>query len=110
MYGLGLLALFGLAVYAVAVVADRYVSLARELLAGVYVLLGIGAAWLANFDLFKAWAMPARQPWIGVTITGAAIGALALAARAAGAFVSGLERKFRDEAEVIEQTELRRVA
>jgi len=110
MYALGLLVLIGLGVYVVALVGDRYVSLAREFVAVAYGLLGVAAAWLANFDLFKAWAMPAREPWIGVTLTGLAVGALAMAWRAIGAFVAGLERKFRDEAEVIEKTELRRVA
>jgi hypothetical protein len=110
MYALGLMTLIGLGVYAVAVLVDRYVAVAREFVAGLYGLLGVGAAWLANFDLFKAWAMPAREPWIGVTLTGLAIAGLAMAWRAIGTFVAGLERKFRDEAEVLEQTELRRVA
>jgi hypothetical protein len=36
-------------------VAYRYLSVARELWELLIVLLGIGAAWLADFDLFTVW-------------------------------------------------------
>ncbi len=47
-------ALLGLAVLAVAKIADRYLSLAAEAWAFIMLGLGVGAAWLVNFNLFAA--------------------------------------------------------
>lgn len=52
MYGFGMVALLGLATFGVAAVAYRYLSVAREFWALLILLLGLGVAWLANFDLY----------------------------------------------------------
>jgi hypothetical protein len=54
----------------VAAVAYRYLSMAREFWALLIVLLGIGAAWLANFDLFGVWGLAVRDHGIAVTVDG----------------------------------------
>lgn len=111
MYAFGMIVLLGIAVLAVAKVADRYLSLAAEVRAFVLVALGVGAAWLINLNLFSLWAIPVRDSAIAVTITGIAIAGAAFFWHAVLGFFSGLSRKYTDEAETIEKTEhLRRVA
>ncbi|MGE5292970.1 MAG: hypothetical protein ACM3ML_38470 [Micromonosporaceae bacterium] len=111
MYAFAVMILAGLAVLAVASIGSRFVAIAGEIRALVLVLLGVGAAWLVNVDLFKAWAFPTRASWIGVTLTGLMIAGAAYFWYAILSFFGGLSRKFTDEAETIEKTEhLRRVA
>lgn len=111
MYALGIIALLGLAVLAVAKVADRYLSLAAEVWAFVLVALGVGAAWLINLNLFAVWTLPVRNTEIAVTLTGIIIAGAAYFWRALLGFFSGLTRKVSDEATTLEKTEhLRRAA
>jgi hypothetical protein len=105
------MALMGLAVLAVAKVADRYLSLAAEIWAFIMLGLGVGAAWLVDFNLFATWALPVRNAAIGVTLTGLAIGGVAYFWREILDFFGGLYRKYADEAASMEKSEhLRRVA
>lgn len=111
MYGFGMIALLGLAVFAVGAVAYRYLAMAREFWAVLLVLLGIGAAWLANFDLFGLWGLAVRDHAIAVTLTGFAIGGVAYFWKVILEFFAGISRKFTDEARTLEQSQnLRRVA
>jgi hypothetical protein len=111
MYAFGIVALLGLAVLAVSRIASRYVSLAAEVWAFVLVGLGVGAAWLINFNLFSMWGIATRDSAIGVTLTGLIIAGAAYFWHKILAFFGGLSRKFTDEAETLEKTEhLRRVA
>jgi len=111
MYAFGMIALLGLAVLAVAAIGYRYLSGAREFWAIVLVLLGIGAAWLANFDLFGVWGLAVRDHAIAVTLTGFAIGGVAYFWRVILQFFAGISRKFTDEARTLERDKnLRRVA
>jgi hypothetical protein len=81
---------------------------ARPFLAGVF---GVGLAWLANFNMWTGWSIAQlRYDWVGVTITGIAVGGVALLTHALVAFFAGLNRKFDDQAEQIERSDLRRVA
>jgi hypothetical protein len=48
--------------------------MAREFWAMLIVLLGIGTAWLANFDLFGVWGLAVRDHAIAVTLNGFMIG------------------------------------
>ncbi|MFP3986495.1 hypothetical protein U9R90_03140 [Streptomyces sp. E11-3] len=75
------------------------------------VALGMGAAWLANFDLFGAWNLAVRNDTIGTTITGFLIAGGAYFWHEVLHFFAGVSRKFTDEAAVLEKEQhLRRVA
>lgn len=111
MYGFGMIALLGLAILAVGAAGYRYLALAREFWALLLVLLGIGAAWLANFDLFGVWGLAVRNHGIAVTLTGFAIAGAGYFWRVVLEFFAGLSRKFTDQARSMEKAEnLRRVA
>jgi hypothetical protein len=53
--------LLGLGAFALAMVVDRDLSIATELWAVVLVGLGIGAAWLADFDVWQLWGGRSRS-------------------------------------------------
>jgi hypothetical protein len=111
MYTFAVMALLGLGVLAVAMVADRYLSLAAEVWAVILVGLGVGVAWLVNFNLFAHFGIASRNSAIGITITGVIIAGAAYFWREILGFFRGLSRKYTDEAETMEKTEhLRRVA
>ena len=111
MYVFGIAVLLGLGAFALAMVADRYLSAAHEYWAVAVVASGIGLAWLADFDMWRLWGIAEREPWIGVTLTGLMIGGLALGFRGVAHFVSAFTRKVADEAETLEKEKnLRRVA
>lgn len=105
MYAFGVMALLGLAVFAVASIANRYLSLAAEVWAFVLVGLGVGTAWLVNLNLFSLWAIPVRNNAIGVTLTGIALAGAAYFWREILGFFSGLSRKFTDEAVTMEKSQ-----
>ncbi len=72
---------------------------------------GVALAWLANVNMWTGWhIVHLRYDWVGVTLTGLALGGTALLAYALFGFFAGLHRKLDDQAEQIEKTELRRVA
>lgn len=74
---------------------------------------GVALAWLANLSMWSGWAIGnLRYDWVGVTITGLALGGSALLLHAVLGFFAGLHRKFDDQAEQLErsETELRRIA
>ena len=111
MYVFAIAVLLGLSAFSVAMFADRYISIAQELWALVLAGLGVGLAWLADFDLWRLWGVAEREHWIGVTLTGLMIGGFGLASRGAAHLVSMFTRKVGDEAETLEKDRnLRRVA
>jgi hypothetical protein len=111
MYAFGMVALLGLAILAVGAVGYRYLTLAREFWAVLLVLLGIGAAWLADFDLFGVWGLAVRDHGIAVTLTGFAVAGAGYFCRVILEFFAGLSRKYTDQARSMEKSEnLRRVA
>jgi hypothetical protein len=110
MYVFAIAVLLGLGVFALAMIADRVLSMAPELWATVLVGLGVGAAWLADFDVWQLWGIAVREDWIGVTLTGLMIGGIGLVCRGVGRLLSAVSRKVSDEAETLEATSLRRVA
>lgn len=105
MYGFGMVVLLGLAVIGVGAVAYRYLAVAREFWALVIVLLGIGAAWLADFDLFAVWGLAIRDHAIAVTLTGFAIAGAGYFWRVILDFFAGISRKMTDEARTLEKSE-----
>jgi hypothetical protein len=111
MYVFAVAALLGLGVFALAMIANRYLSMARELWVFVLIALGVGAAWLVDFDVFRLWGIDARADWIGVTLTGLMIGGLGYVCRGAAHLTAELTRIVGDEAETLEkEKDLRRVA
>ncbi|WP_338702878.1 hypothetical protein V2W30_36470 [Streptomyces sp. Q6] len=111
MYAFALLALLGLAVLAVAQIGHRFLSRAPEFWAFVLVGLGVGAAWLVDFDLFEIWGLPVRNDTIGITVTGLLIAGAGYFWRELLHFFAGLARKLTDEAASMEKSQqLRRVA
>ena len=70
-------ALQGLAIMAVALIAERYLTLVQEFWAIVLVALGIGAAWLADFNIFSPWGIGVRYEWVGILMTGVALAGIA---------------------------------
>ncbi len=111
MYVFATVVLLGLAVWALSMIGERVFSLAAEFWAAAFVILGIGAAWLAGFNLFQLWGIDVRAGWIGVTLSGVAMGGVAYFWREAIGLLSSLFRKYTDQAEEIErQHGLRRVA
>jgi hypothetical protein len=80
----------------------------RAFMAGAW---GAGLAWLANVNMWTSWDIGhLRYPWVGVTLTGLALGGTALFVHAILGFFAGLHRKLDDQAEQIEAHDLRRVA
>ncbi|NUP53300.1 MAG: hypothetical protein HOW97_39160 [Catenulispora sp.] len=110
MYGLGIVALLGLAALATVMIAERFVALAQEFWAALLVGLGIAVAWMADLDLFGVWHLAVRNHGIAVTLTGFAIGGVGYFWREILRFFIGFSRKTTDEAAVIEKSQgLRRV-
>lgn len=111
MYAFGMIALLGLAVYAVPVLGYRYLRFGRELWMLLMVAVGTGAAWLADFSLFAAWGLPVRNHAIGIWLTGVAVAGVGYFWKVILEFFAGMSRKFTDQARTMEKSEnLRRVA
>jgi hypothetical protein len=107
MHAFGIAVLLGLAVMIVAALAERYLVRIPEVRALVFLGLGIIAAWVMDFGLWREWAMPTRAGWLDVTLTGVILGGVAHAWHVLLRFVEGLSRKVTDEATTIERTQLR---
>lgn len=68
-----------------------------------FLAFGLLLAWLADFDAWGAWGVPVREHWVGIALTGLAVGGLAMVWGELMGFVHGIARKSNDEAEVIER-------
>ena len=111
MYVFAVAALLGLALVAVAMIAERYLAIVSELYAFVLVALGIGAAWLADFNIFSLWGIGIRYEWVAIGLTGLILAGFAQVWHVVLGFFGGLIRKYNDEAAIIEKDKgLRRVA
>jgi drug/metabolite transporter (DMT)-like permease len=107
MHAFGIAVLLGLAVMIVAALVERYLARVPEVRALVFLGLGIIAAWVMDFGLWREWAMPTRADWLDTTLTGVILGGVAHAWHVLLGFVEGLSRKVTDEATTIERTQLR---
>ncbi|HEY3943551.1 MAG TPA: hypothetical protein VGL60_13880 [Acidimicrobiales bacterium] len=88
--------------------ATRRYREGRAVLAGAW---GVGLAWLANLNMWTSWHIGTlRYGWAGVTLTGVAMGGAALFLYGIFGFFAGMHRKLDDQAEQLENTELRQVS
>lgn len=111
MYAFGIMVLLGLAILMVAKIGSHYLKQISGAWAFVLVALGVGAAWLADLNLFGIWSIPVRSNEIGVTLTGILLAGVAYAWREILGLFGGLYRKYTDESKIMEHSEtLRRVA
>lgn len=111
MYTFAILLLLGLGALAVIALADRYLMMKPAAWALAAAGIGIGLAWLADFNVWEHWGLSVREDWIGVTLTGLMLGGFAHFWRDVLDLFSGLVRKYNDEAAAIEKAQdLRRVA
>jgi len=102
---------FALAVMGLGMLGERLYQRLREGRILLTLAWGVALAWLANLNMWTSWGISTlRYGWVGVTITGLALGGTALFVHAILGFFAGLHRKFDDQAEQLERTELRRVA
>lgn len=98
------LALFvGLGIAVLVMIFDRWLSRALELWALVMAAVGVGVAWIADFNMATLWGIDFRAEWIGITLTGLVLGGMAMLWREILSLVGGLYRKVADEAEEIER-------
>ncbi|HZP90368.1 MAG TPA: hypothetical protein VFC04_05160 [Actinomycetota bacterium] len=107
MHAFGIALLLGLAVMIVAALAERYLAKTPEVRALVFLGLGIIAAWVMDFGLWREWAMTTRAGWLDTTLTGVILGGIAHVWHVLLGFVEGMSRKVADEASTIERTQLR---
>ncbi|HZU80059.1 MAG TPA: hypothetical protein VE991_09100 [Acidimicrobiales bacterium] len=110
MHAFALFLFFSFGVMAMTMLGERYLHHDRERWVFVACAFGIGLAWLADLNMWTAWGIHLRYDWVGVTMTGLAMGGAATFVHSVTEFFSGLHRKFHDQAEVMEQHELRRAA
>jgi len=110
MYVFAIALLFGLGILVLVRFVERFLVRLPELLAILLVGLGIGLAWIVNFDVFSDWGLPARAGWVGVTMTGIILGGIGYAWHVVLGLFSGVERKVNDEAATMERTQGLRAA
>lgn len=102
---------FAFAVVGLTMLGGRGYRRFREARVAAAIFWGVGLAWLANFNMWTSWHVgDLRYQWVGVTVTGLALAGSALVLHSIIGSVASLHRKLEDEAEQIEQTQLRRVA
>jgi hypothetical protein len=111
MHAFALFSFFSFGVMALTMFGERYLYHDRDRWVFMACVLGVGLAWLADLNMWSAWGIGnLRYDWVGVTMTGLAMGGAATFVHAVTEFFAGLHRKFHDQAEVMEQRELRRAA
>jgi len=89
---------------------DEFVPRLRRFTTFTMVALGVLTAWFADFDVWEQWAVPVREHWIGIVLTGVLLGGLAHAWHVVLGIVSGMTRKTNDEAEALERTQTLKAA
>lgn len=111
MYTFAVVVLLGLAVMTVIMLFARFLRIADELLVGIAILLGIGTAWVADFNLFASWGFVLREEWIAIVLTGIVISGVAYLFHEVIGLIAGVHRKYVDEVVEFENTHgLRRAA
>ncbi len=72
-------------------------------------LVGVATAWLTGFSMWSSWHVHMRYDWVGITMTGLALAGTATFFHTVMGFFSGLDRKFHDQAKVLETHDLKKV-
>jgi hypothetical protein len=107
---LALFLFMSLGVTALTMLGERATGRLREVRPVLAMGWGVALAWLADINMWTGWHIGSlRYEWVGVTLTGVALGGTAVLLYALAGFFAGLWRKFDDEAERIERAELTRV-
>jgi hypothetical protein len=101
---------FSFGVMGLTMFGERYLHHTRDRWVATAAVIGVALAWLAGFDMWTLWHVGLRADWIGTTLTGLALGGGATFLHSVTVFFTGLHRKLDDQAEVMEQHELRRAA
>jgi len=111
MHVLGLMVLLALGMWVIVALGARWYKVAGEARTLVALVLGVIVAWLANVNVWRLWSVPdLRYGWVGVTLTGLALGGIAILWDGVIGLLLGLHRKVEDEAETLERHDLKRVA
>ena len=105
MYVFATAVLFALGIMALAHCVHRFVPSVGDYRSLVMVVFGIAGAWLADFDLWARFGQPVREEWIGMVLTGLALGGLAHVWHEGVDWFSGMARKTNDEAAALEKTQ-----
>lgn len=101
---------FALAVMGITVMEERVTRRLADIRAALAVGWGVALAWLANLNMWSGWNVGhLRYAWVGVTLSGVALGGTALVLYAIVRFFTGLHRKFDDQADQLEHQELSKV-
>jgi hypothetical protein len=100
----------GLAVMTLTTWLGRFMPRAEPFSAIAMAVLGVLGAWLADFDLWQLWDVPVRAHWIGIVLTGLALGGIAYAWHELVSLAASLARKTTDEAKAIEYSQTIRAA
>jgi hypothetical protein len=79
MHALAVLLFFSAAVMALGLSLETFIHLKGRHRYLTMTVMGIGLAWLAGFNMWAPWHISLRYDWVGITLTGAALGATAIA-------------------------------
>lgn len=111
MHAFALVLFFSLAIMGLVLLGERAFSKVKESRTVSSLAVGVILAWLANLNIWALWQIGGlRFGWVGVTITGLALGGFSIFLYAIYGFFAGLHRKFEDQAMQMENSELKRVA
>lgn len=101
---------FSVAVMGLSMVVKKVVHTPHDHWFTLLTAVGVGMSWLAGFNMWAAWGVSLRYPWVGVTLSGFALGATGFFLHELLGSVTGLHRKLEDQADVIEMHELHKAA
>jgi hypothetical protein len=102
MHEFAIVALLGLAVYAVVNLIRQIGQTSRALRIFLDLALGLIVAWVTDYSMFAGWGVSFRSLWMGPAATGLVIGGLASLWTEVVGFITSYARRSYDEATEIE--------
>jgi hypothetical protein len=102
MYEFATVALLGLAVCKLVDVVGHYGNTSRATKTTLAVLMGLGLAWLTDYNVFAGWGQGFRNLWMGTVGTGLVIAGLSAVWHEILHAVSAYSRRSDDQASEIE--------